>query len=533
MTGANSVSVSSTFASPCSSMNASAVRVEPRVERVEHARRSSARRSAPRSSPACWRASQPPCRRRRSRAPRARRPGAAQRSYVCAHVYRRSPWITAVRVRPREGGAGEERQRRQRRVVGRIAIEVVLVGVHAGSFLRRGRRVHRSIAVACPPPAIWLRSAALPRGIRAPMGHRLVEDRHAHRRRRHHRPRATARAWRRTRPASPPSAAVDELNSTLGVLLAEPLPDADRRLPRQRAARSLRPRRRAVDPRLHGGDRGARRTPRGRRRALQRGPGARSRNSSCPAAAAPPPWRTSRGRCAGVRSARSSPPPPPRRSRPAASTSTACPTSCSCSRARSTARPAGPTCCGARTGPGDRLREARQRAALQAPASRAGHRAGLRRTGALPCRQRQHRARRHVPAGRRTFPPPRAGSATRWRPADHRPQRAPGLSALPHRAGRPGGVRRVLRDHVGASIRRRAAYLEEPRRRGGDPAGGVRQRLAPRRRLRGREEPADDVAHVDRAQPLLRPAPPARDRHRDPDARRRRRTRARRCPPTP
>ena len=63
---------------------------------------------------------------------------------------------------------------------------------------------------------------------------------------------------------------VDELNSTLGVLLAEELPATASAMPRRCPARSLRPRRRAVDPGVHGGDRRARRTARGRRRALQR-----------------------------------------------------------------------------------------------------------------------------------------------------------------------------------------------------------------------------------------------------------------------
>ena len=42
---------------------------------------------------------------------------------------------------------------------------------------------------------------------------------------------------------------IDELNSTLGLLLAEPLPRRRRGLPHERPARPLRPGRRAVDPR--------------------------------------------------------------------------------------------------------------------------------------------------------------------------------------------------------------------------------------------------------------------------------------------
>jgi hypothetical protein len=74
-----------------------------------------------------------------------------------------------------------------------------------------------------------------------------------------------------------------------------------------------------------------------------------SRNSSFRAARAPPRSPMSRGRCVGGQSARWS------RSRapspcgpPASSTSTGCPTCCSCSPGCSTALPAGPTCNGSR-----------------------------------------------------------------------------------------------------------------------------------------------------------------------------------------
>ena len=43
--------------------------------------------------------------------------------------------------------------------------------------------------------------------------------------------------------------AVDELNSAIGVLLAETLPDADRDVPHRCPARPLRPGRRTVDSR--------------------------------------------------------------------------------------------------------------------------------------------------------------------------------------------------------------------------------------------------------------------------------------------
>ena len=86
-----------------------------------------------------------------------------------------------------------------------------------------------------------------------------VQDRHAHRRRRHDRPgRRLARrqgfaAHRRDRQPS--------TSSTRRSACCSPraLPDADRRLPHRRPARSVRPRRRAVDSRLPRGDRRARR----------------------------------------------------------------------------------------------------------------------------------------------------------------------------------------------------------------------------------------------------------------------------------
>ena len=185
--------------------------------------------------------------------------------------------------------AREERQRRQRRVVGGVAVEILRVGIHAirssgCAFLSHAHR-SKSRRMRCnlPVPADFVTLGALAR-VRgtAIHGPPPVQDRHAHRRRRHHRPgrrlaRGQGLAAHRRR-----SARVDELNSTIGVLLAEALPDADRRVPHRCAARPVRPRRRAVDPRLHA------RSPTPTSSASRPTSSAstptsrRSRNSSCP-----------------------------------------------------------------------------------------------------------------------------------------------------------------------------------------------------------------------------------------------------------
>ena len=144
--------------------------------------------------------------------------------------------------------------------------------------------------------------------------------RHPHRRRRHHRPgRRLARAEglgadrrdRRHRRA--------QLDARRAARRSRCPPRWPRCLT-DRPARSLRPRRRAVDPRPRVAHRRARAAPRGGGRAAQRRPARRSRNSSCPAARAPPRSRTWPAPCAAARSARwcTSPPPSPSPSRRAA-----------------------------------------------------------------------------------------------------------------------------------------------------------------------------------------------------------------------
>ncbi len=113
--GENSRSVISTFASPWSSMNAIASassRVLSVLSTAPHHRHAEMRLD---TSPACWAASPPRCRRRRCRAAPAPRRGAgsARRSPArCSAARRGSP---TVRSRIDGGRALDERQRRQRR----------------------------------------------------------------------------------------------------------------------------------------------------------------------------------------------------------------------------------------------------------------------------------------------------------------------------------------------------------------------------------------------------------------------------------
>ena len=361
------------------------------------------------------------------------------------------PGVAAVAVddrdalRPDVRGAREERQRRQRRVVGGVAVEIAVVtDVMLRSSCESGRWPRCAILAnrcdcpraACRPPPIWLRSLHLFTSTRrgAPMGHRLSKivtrtgdagttglgdgSRVAKdspridgdRRRR----RAQLDARRRCSP--------------------KPLPAPVARVPDGRPARPVRPGRRTVDSRRT--RRSATPTSRGsrtRRRALQRRTRRRSRSSSCPAARAPPRSRTSRAPSAAA--------PSGRWSRLAATEAVTEP----CAdlpepavgpavRARARAEPrrrARPTCCGARI-------------ALIA------------------------------------WPSPR--------PSDKNARLAALLSrvALGDQAAF-GELYELTSAHLYGV---RAAYPEGPACRGGNPAGGLRQRLAPRGLVRGRQEPA-------------------------------------------
>ena len=175
-------------------------------------------------------------------------------------------------LRPRVRRARDERQRRQRRVIGGATIEVLLVNALVMATPDAAR--FPAAIVAKPPRGnAAARPRRLPAGVislvsvRGRSGcsdgagalltfakaHRPwaigYQDRHAHRRCRHHRASAMVRASPRTVPRIEAIGAVDELNSSVGVLLAETLPAVVQALLDRHPARSVRPGRRAVDSR--------------------------------------------------------------------------------------------------------------------------------------------------------------------------------------------------------------------------------------------------------------------------------------------